>query len=176
MENEKEINEKLNDMLKAKEKKIIAQEQLKEGALSEVERLQGHLQQLPTNEELEDILSENARLTETTKSLKNSADEILDQNESLKEDFQRVRLPSGDELNFDPVHYCGLACLKCGTRVEGHTCAQMCHKCVHADPQVGHMGNICIQFVIYKYIIYIIYRIYSIIYFTKSQQIKWNSI
>lgn len=70
------------------------------------------IQKLPSQEEIEDLLEENARLTETEKSLKDTTDKVLDQNGSLKEDFSRVRIPSGDTL--DMTHTCGLACEKCG--------------------------------------------------------------
>ena len=70
------------------------------------------IQKLPSQEEIEDLLEENARLTETEKSLKDTTDKVLDQNDSLKEDFSRVRIPSGDTL--DMTHTCGLACEKCG--------------------------------------------------------------
>ena len=59
------------------------------------------------------MLEENARLTETEKTLKETTDKVLDQNDSLKEDFSRVRIPSGDVL-LDMTHSCGLACEKCG--------------------------------------------------------------
>ena len=59
------------------------------------------------------MLEENARLTETEKTLKDTTDKVLDQNDSLKEDFSRVRIPSGDDT-LDMTHTCGLACEKCG--------------------------------------------------------------
>ena len=70
------------------------------------------IQKLPSQEEIEDLLEENARLAETEKTLKDTTDKVLDQNDSLKEDFSRVRIPSGDTL--DMTHTCGLACEKCG--------------------------------------------------------------
>ena len=51
-------------------------------------------QKSPKPEEIEILLTENAQLTETQKQLEKTIDEILNQNESIKDDFQYVRVPS----------------------------------------------------------------------------------